>query len=362
MRSIVLSLFFCLAITISFAQTEDTIVYKIADEMPRFPGCEQLDTTLAFKKKCAQQSLLAFIYSNVRYPMEAQQEGIEGTVVLNFIVEKDGTISNPNIVRDIGGGCGEEALRVVSGMNGAGAVWTPGLNKDGNPIRVSFNLPVKFKIEEAPEFTILDRDSVWTVFDKALIFKDGDEGLRKHIGERLEYPATGVDSCQIGMIDVKILVRSNGDVRILDLTDYNELGFDFWYEAIDASTSTIGKWDIAERNGRKVSSAYDLSMTFAPVEEQCQEAVATYEKSRQLAAEGQELFAKDTDEDKEAGIQKMTEAIELVPNDANLLYARGQAYLDMQRFEEACTDLTMVRRITLVNWFDNILMIVCSNN
>ena len=120
----------------------DTTIYKVAEEAPRFPVCEGLDTTIQVIEQCAQQQLLAFVYQNIQYPLDARQNGNEGTVVVSFVVEKDSTVSNINVVRDIGGGCGEEALRVINGMNEIGVKWIPGKMK-GKPVRVQFNLPIK---------------------------------------------------------------------------------------------------------------------------------------------------------------------------------------------------------------------------
>lgn len=337
------------------ADLADTIIYKVVEEMPRFPGCEALDTSLQVKSQCAQQRLLAFIYQNIVYPIEARREGNEGTVVVSFVVEKDGFISNPRIVRDIGGGCGEEALRIISAMNQSGVRWTPG-KKDGKPVRVQFNLPVKFKLKEALPYIIVEGDSIWTDFDEPLEFEGGIEGLIGHIEEKLDYPVTGNDSCLIGNIDVQLLVRNTGEVRILNLTDYNDLGFDFWYEAIDAATSTFGKWKIATYEGRKVPTAYDLSLSFAPSIDECKQKVDDYEVAAKLVEEGMEMF---NSEKKEEGIQKMTEGINMFPDDANFLLARGQAYLDTNRMEEACADLSKAREIALVSWYDNILSLIC---
>ncbi|MDZ4680368.1 MAG: energy transducer TonB [Saprospiraceae bacterium] len=90
--------------------------------------------------------MLEFIYSRIKYPKKARQNGVEGMVVLTFVVEKDGTISEEIIVRDIGAGCGQESLRVVKLMNKEKIKWTPG-KQDGKPIRVQFNLPIKFKLD-----------------------------------------------------------------------------------------------------------------------------------------------------------------------------------------------------------------------
>jgi protein TonB len=89
---------------------------------------------------------LEYIYKNVKYPAIARENGIQGRVVVQFVVEKDGKITDATVVRDIGAGCGEEALRVVNSMNGMNTRWTPGQQR-GQPVRVQFTLPVSFKLQ-----------------------------------------------------------------------------------------------------------------------------------------------------------------------------------------------------------------------
>ena len=120
-------------------------IFKVVEEMPRFPGCENEATTEA-KKACADKKMLEFIYKNIKYPAIARENGIEGNVVITFVVEKDGVIKDARVVRDIGGQCGQEALRVVNLMNEQNIKWAPGKQR-GRPVRVQFNLPVKFKLE-----------------------------------------------------------------------------------------------------------------------------------------------------------------------------------------------------------------------
>ncbi len=122
-------------------------IVSFAEEMPRFPSrdCEDL-LTIADKKACADQKLLEFIYKHIRYPAIARENGIEGTATITFVVEKDGKITDAQILRDPGGQCGQEALRVVNLMNEKQIIWKPGKQR-GRPVRVQFNLPVKFKLE-----------------------------------------------------------------------------------------------------------------------------------------------------------------------------------------------------------------------
>lgn len=122
------------------APKEDEI-FKVVEDQPAFPGCESV-TNKDEKKKCSDEKMLQFIYSNIKYPAIARENGVEGTAVIRFVVEKDGSITAPEIVRDIGAGCGEEAMRVVKMM----PHWNPGKQR-GRPVRVQFNLPIRFKLE-----------------------------------------------------------------------------------------------------------------------------------------------------------------------------------------------------------------------
>jgi periplasmic protein TonB len=98
-----------------------------ADSMPEFPG--------------GTKALLKFLSTNIKYPENARYSNIEGTVYINFIIDKTGRVSMPEIVKGIGGGCDEEALRVIRKM----PVWSPGL-QNNHPVNVRFMLPVKFRI------------------------------------------------------------------------------------------------------------------------------------------------------------------------------------------------------------------------
>lgn len=120
-------------------------VYKVVDQMPMFPGCEDKGK-YALRERCANKKLLTYVYENIRYPEKAREKGVEGMAVVSFIVEKDGRISTAKIVRDPGAGLGKEALRTVKLMQVDDIYWYPG-RQDGKPVRVQFHLPVKFKLE-----------------------------------------------------------------------------------------------------------------------------------------------------------------------------------------------------------------------
>jgi protein TonB len=101
--------------------------YTIVEEMPEFPG--------------GNDALFAYIAKELKYPEQAIEEGIEGVVFVTFVVEPDGRITGVSVLRGIGGGCNDEALRVVRGMPN----WKPGKQR-GEAVRVKYNLPIRYKL------------------------------------------------------------------------------------------------------------------------------------------------------------------------------------------------------------------------
>ncbi len=333
------------------AQNQDTTIYKIVEEMPRFPGCENPDSSLQARKKCADQRLLEYVYSRMIYPVEAQQQNIEGTVVITFVVEKDGSLSQGSIARDLGGGTGQAALQLLSYMEREGVRWIPG-RQSGQTVRTQINLPVKFKLQEALPYTLVKGDTVHVAFDKALDFTGGAEALQQFLASKLSYPAAMQDSCRIGQVDIKALIYADNSVRILDMIDYNNLGFDFWYEAANAVTWTAGKWIPARYGEAAVNASIDISLSFEPTAEVCKPVLTKYAEAVKLADEGSALI---TAEKYEEGIAKLSAALAIFPLDGKFLLLRGQAYLDTSKLAEACTDLRLARYITLVDWYDSII-------
>lgn len=114
----------------------------IAEEMPIYGDCTASDLSKEERQTCSNQALLGYLAKNIRYPAIARENGISGTVVVQFIVNKKGQISDIEVVKDIGGGCGREAIRAVKEMGN----WKPGLQR-GIPVNVKMTLPVKFRLQ-----------------------------------------------------------------------------------------------------------------------------------------------------------------------------------------------------------------------
>lgn len=103
-------------------------IFLVVEEDAEFPG--------------GLEALSKYLSENIKYPQLAKENNIEGRVFVSFVVEKDGRVGNIKILRDIGGGCGAEAVRVVKSM----PRWKPGKQR-GKPVRSQFNLPVNFSLK-----------------------------------------------------------------------------------------------------------------------------------------------------------------------------------------------------------------------
>ena len=334
----------------------DTTIYTFADEAPRFPTpCETLDTTAAAKAECSQIGLLAYVNGKALYPAAAREQNISGTPVIGFVIEKNGYISRAKILRDPGGQLGIAALRAVAGM--AREVRFRPAIKDGKPVRFSYVLPIRFKLEDPLPYVIDGRDTIYTELTKAASFKSEDGKLAAYFDEQMQYPASGEDSCLTGQLDLQLLILPNGRVKVQDIIDYNDLGTDFTFEASRVATGTFGQWNPAEYNGRPVTAAYNISVVFAPETVTCRNVLDGYNDAIQLMNEGQALVQDSTTLD--AGLQKMDRAVALFPRDGRFRILRGQVRMDNNMLGGACEDLTLAKDIALINWYDAVLPLLC---
>lgn len=109
-------------------EVEELEIFTVVESMPEFPG--------------GDAARMKFLQENIKYPQLARESGIQGTVYVTFVVEPDGSISNVRVLRGIGGGCDEEAVRVIQSM----PRWIPGKQR-GKPVRVQFNMPIRFTLQ-----------------------------------------------------------------------------------------------------------------------------------------------------------------------------------------------------------------------
>lgn len=108
-------------------KAKDQAVFTLVEVMPEFPGGET--------------ALNKFMKDNLHYPKKAMESGITGKVIVSFLVDENGNIRNVKVLKGIGGGCDEEAIRLIKMM----PAWKPG-KMGGKPVKVSMSLPVKFSL------------------------------------------------------------------------------------------------------------------------------------------------------------------------------------------------------------------------
>lgn len=125
MKKMFLIMFFMAFVSVSAYSQSDDEVYIMVEKRAEFPG--------------GQSEMLKYIQDNRQYPDEAKENDVHGKVLVSFIVERDGTLSDVKVMRGIGSGCDEEAVRVITSM----PKWKPG-EQGGKAVRTSLTLPVTF--------------------------------------------------------------------------------------------------------------------------------------------------------------------------------------------------------------------------
>ena len=183
---------------------ENNPVFINVDPVPVFPGGEA--------------ALMKFINENLRYPAAAIENGIQGRVVVQFVVKKDGSVGDVKVIRGIDPTLDQEAIRVCKTL----PKFIPGKRYDnGEPVDVWFTIPVIFKLDNATNNLQTDESNA-TIHKRELIFRHveqmpefpgGQVELMKFINENLRYPATAIENGIQGRVTVQFVVKKDGSVN-----------------------------------------------------------------------------------------------------------------------------------------------------
>jgi len=145
-------------------------VFNIVEELPIFPGCDHIKDKTELRN-CSNANLIKFLSKNIKYPEEARLLGYEGSVYVRFIVEKDGSVTNIESLKDNspGGGLKDAALNAIRAMNTMNSKWSPG-KQGGKPVRVQMLIPIKFSLDlyANPEYLIETKYKPSTETEKLL--------------------------------------------------------------------------------------------------------------------------------------------------------------------------------------------------
>lgn len=265
--------------TLADASSNDS-VFQIVDEMPEFPG--------------GADALMQFVASGIKYPEDAVEAGKEGRVFVSFVVEKDGLVSNVKVLRGVCYSIDEEASRVVRGM----PRWKPGM-KDGKPARVSYQIPIMFKLEEMDnkdkttvktvlvgdeekgascrtstatysDNPALDKmkpnaDGVYQIVEEMPSFPGGDQKLMEYIANNINYPQEARDKGIEGRVFIRMVIEKDGSVSNVKLLRGIGGGCD---EEAERVIKSMPKWKPGMMKGEPVPVSYQIPINFKLSEKQ----------------------------------------------------------------------------------------------
>jgi TonB family protein len=254
-------------------------VFKVAGQMPRFPGCEG-EPSEHEKKDCSNTKMLDYIYSHLKYPAEAKDKSIEGTVVAQFTINKDGSVSDINIVREIGGDCGKAVIEMLQTMNNMPEKWVPG-KQEGKNVNVLYTLPVKFKMtddEPKSKFFIATKtdekviqEAFKTMLEMAAFpgsehimkpmerLSASGNMMSKFIQKHLEYPTKAKENKIEGTVYIRMTIDTKG--KVTEAMIKEDIGYGCGEEALKV-VKMMPDWYPATKDGKAVASMQTIPIAF----------------------------------------------------------------------------------------------------
>lgn len=172
-------------------EEQEEEIFLIAEVMPEFPG--------------GPEALFRYLGENIQYPVIAQENCVQGRSICSVVIEKDGTVTNVEVVRSAGDpSLDKEAVRVLRGM----PKWKPGMH-DGTPVRVRYTMPVVFKIV-SPEPK--QEEEVFVVVEKMPEFPGGLKALFRYLSENVKYPVIAQENGIQGEVICSFVIEKDGSI------------------------------------------------------------------------------------------------------------------------------------------------------
>lgn len=232
----------------SEAASQDDKIHYSAETMPTFKGKE---ATLGMRD---------FVAKNLKYPEDAVKKGIQGTVYVQFIVEKDGSVSNVKVLRGASPELNKEAIRVTSLAQG----WTPGKQK-GKPVRVSFTFPIKFKLDNGDKNVTIsvikkEKDLFFVCEDMPTYNgKEASAGFREYVAKHLKYPEEAAKKGIQGTVYIQFVVEKDGSVSSVKVLRGVDPSLDT--EAMNV-VKNADKWEPGKQKGQAVRVSFTFPVKF----------------------------------------------------------------------------------------------------
>ncbi|HEY9258965.1 M56 family metallopeptidase [Chitinophaga sp.] len=207
--------------------------------------------------KGGEDSLTHYLSRYTRYPRVAQENNISGTVFVQFIVDKDGSIKQAKTVgAKKGGGLEEEAIRVVSSM----PKWTPG-KQSGKSVAVQFNLPIRFELDtDGVMSTPPSKEEIFTQVEQPPTFPGGEEALAKYLSKSIRYPRAAQEKNTSGTVFIQYIINNDGTIR--DVKSVGAIKGNGLEEEGIRVVKNMPVWKPGKQNGRFVAVQYNLPIRF----------------------------------------------------------------------------------------------------
>ena len=224
-------------------------VFQVVEEMPEFPG--------------GMAECMKWLGQNINYPAEAKEKGVQGRVIVQMVVEKDGTITNAKVVRGVDPLLDAEALRVVN----QSPKWKPGMQK-GEAVRVKYTLPIMFRLSndssdskaaETPRKAIVDENGVHQVCEEMPEFPGGMQECMKWLGKNINYPAEAKEKGTQGRVIIQFVVEKDGSITEAKVARGVDPLLDA--EALRVINSSP-KWKPGKQGGQPVRVKYTIPVAF----------------------------------------------------------------------------------------------------
>lgn len=223
-------------------------VFTVVEKMPEYPG--------------GQKALLKYLASNVKYPESAIKEGIEGRVSCSFVVRKDGSISDAEVIRGVSPALDMEALRIVNAM----PAWSPGEQR-GKVVNVRYTVPVTFRLgnkkqTSASRMQIKGVDTsgrIFTVVQKMPEFPGGQYSLLEFLAQKIKYPVLAQENGIQGRVSCSFVIGADGSLSDVEVIRGVDPLLDA--EAVRVLKS-MPKWEPGVQNGMAVAVKYTVPVTF----------------------------------------------------------------------------------------------------
>ncbi len=219
------------------------IVFTAVEQSPSFPG--------------GQEAFYQYLAKNLKYPAEAVKKNVQGRAILTFVIEKDGSLTDIKVVRGLGSGTDEEAVRVLK----ASPKWNPGV-QNKRKVRVQYSVPINFSMDKGTKIgaTKSTNDTgVYSKVDQAPEFPGGVTAFGKWLGANVKYPKDAREKNIQGRVIVAFVIEEDGSLN--DLRVLRGVSSDIDQEALRVMASSP-TWLPGKVDGKPVKVTYSVPINF----------------------------------------------------------------------------------------------------